>query len=55
MKRDVTTKGVPVLLTFGSTVYISDARFSVQHHGDDWVRISALDNICLVAVIIRYF
>jgi hypothetical protein len=38
LKRDISTKGVPALLTFGNTVYISDARFSIQRHTDDWVK-----------------
>jgi len=37
LKREVASRGVPVLLTFGNTVYISDARFSIQRHTDDWV------------------
>jgi hypothetical protein len=34
------TRGVPVLLTFGNTVYISDARFTIQRHTDDWVSLN---------------
>ena len=28
---------VPVLLTFGEQVYVSDVRFSIERSRDDWV------------------
>lgn len=28
---------VPILLTFGQTVYVSDVRFSIRRSNDDWI------------------
>ncbi len=37
LKREPGSSGMPVLLTFGSTIYISDARISIKRYSDDWV------------------
>jgi len=37
LKREQGSAGMPVLLTFGSTIYISDARISIKRYTDDWV------------------
>lgn len=28
---------MPILLTFGQTVYVSDVRFSIRRSNDDWI------------------